>query len=314
MDLIGIVSFIGGLVLLVVGAELLVRGASRLAASFGVSPLVVGLTVVAFGTSAPELAVSIGSAVAGDADIAVGNVVGSNIANVLLILGLSAVIIPLIVKSQLVRFDVPIMIGASILLVVLALDGLLGRADGALMFALVITYVIVLIRKSRRETAEVLAEFGAEYSEESPSVPVNLGLVVVGLGMLVLGSDLLVSAAVAVAERLGVSELVIGLTLVAIGTSMPEIATSIMAAIRGERDIAVGNVVGSNIFNILTVLGLTSLVAPDGVAVAQSALDFDLPFMVAVSIACLPIFLTGHPGACRRPSCTCTSRARSNRS
>jgi cation:H+ antiporter len=294
MGLIEVVSFVGGLVLLVAGAELLVRGASRLAAAFGISPLVVGLTVVAFGTSAPELAVSISSAFVGDADIALGNVVGSNIANVLLILGISALIIPLVVKSQLVRFDVPIMIGASVLLLVLGLDGAIGRLDGVLLFALVVTYVVVLIRKSRRETSEVVAEFEQEYSDTSPSTPVNLGLVVAGLGMLVVGSNLLVGAAVTVAERLGVSELVIGLTLVAIGTSLPEVATSIMAAIRGERDIAVGNVVGSNIFNILSVLGLSSIVAPDGIPVAQSALDFDIPFMLAVAIACLPIFLTGH--------------------
>jgi cation:H+ antiporter len=294
MGLMEIVFFVGGLVLLVGGAELLVKGASRLAAAFGISPLVVGLTVVAFGTSAPELAVSISSAYAGDADIAIGNVVGSNIANVLLILGISAVIVPLIVKSQLVRFDVPVMIGASFLLLALGLDGAISRIDGVLFFTLVVTYVVVLIRKSRRETAEVMAEFEAEYSDTSPSTPVNLGLVVAGLGMLVVGSNLLVDAAVTVAERLGVSELVIGLTLVAIGTSLPEVATSIMAAIRGERDIAVGNVVGSNIFNILTVLGLSSIVAPDGIPVARSAIDFDIPFMIAVAIACLPIFLTGH--------------------
>lgn len=289
-----ILSFVAGLVLLVAGAELLVRGASRLAAAFGVTPLVIGLTVVAFGTSAPELAVSVSSAFAGDADIAIGNVVGSNIANVLLILGISAVIIPLVVKSQLVRFDVPVMIGASFLLLALGLDGSIGRLDGVVLFALVLTYVVVLIRKSRRETAEVVAEFEEEYAAGPTSVPLNVGLVALGLGMLVLGSNLLVDAAVTVAERLGVSELVIGLTLVAVGTSVPELATSIMAAIKGERDIAVGNVVGSNIFNILTVLGLSSLVAPNGIPVARGALDFDIPFMVAVAVACLPIFLTGH--------------------
>lgn len=289
-----ILSFVAGLVLLVAGAELLVRGASRLAAAFGVTPLVIGLTVVAFGTSTPELAVSVSSAFAGDADIALGNVVGSNIANVLLILGISALIVPLVVKSQLVRFDVPVMIGASLLLLVVGLDGAIGRAEGAFLFALVLAYVVVLIRKSRRETADVVAEFEEEYSDGQTPIPLNVGLVVVGLGMLVFGSNLLVDAAVSVAERLGVSELVIGLTLVAVGTSLPEIATSIMAAIKGERDIAVGNVVGSNIFNILTVLGLSSLVAPDGIPVARGALDFDIPFMVAVAVACLPIFLTGH--------------------
>ncbi len=294
MGVIEFLFFFGGLALLVAGAELLVKGASRLAASFGISPLVIGLTVVAFGTSSPELAVSVGSAFGGDADIAIGNVVGSNIFNVLFILGISALIVPLVVKSQLVRFDVPIMIGASVLLFVLGLDGSLGRFDGIVLFGLILVYVVVLIRKSRRETSEATAEFDEEYGPKTTPLPLNLALIAAGLGMLVLGSDLLLQAAVTAAEAFGVSELVIGLTLVAAGTSLPEVATSVMAAIRGEHDIAVGNVVGSNIFNVLAVLGLSSIVAPDGIPVAQSAIDFDIPFMLAVAVACLPIFLTGH--------------------
>lgn len=294
MNGVELLSFVGGLALLLVGAELLVRGASRLAVSFGISPLVVGLTVVAFGTSSPEFAVSIGSSLAGDADIALGNVVGSNIFNVLFILGVAALIVPLLVKSQLVRFDVPVMIGASGLVVILGLDGRLGRLDGVVLFGLLVVYVVVLVRKSRRETKAGAADFEAEYSDTRPGPLVNGTLILVGLGMLVVGSDLLLTAAVAFAEQLGLSELVIGLTLVAAGTSLPEVATSVLAAIRGERDIAVGNVVGSNVFNLLGVLGAGAAMAPDGIRVAADAMAFDLPVMTAVAIACLPIFLTGH--------------------
>lgn len=278
------------------GAELLVRGSSRLATSFGISPLVVGLTVVAFGTSSPELAVSVMSAFKGQADLALGNVVGSNIFNVLFILGISAVIVPLIVAQQLVRFDVPVMIGVSILVVALGFDGKIGRIDGAILFAGAIAYTAFLIRQSRKESSEeVKSEYDAEFGGKgASSLPKNLALIVLGLVGLVLGSKWLVSSAVSIAQALGVSELVIGLTIVAAGTSMPEVATSIMAAIKGERDIAVGNVVGSNIFNILCVLGLSSLVAPAGITVSDAALRFDLPVMIAVAVACLPIFFAGY--------------------
>ena len=286
--------FLGGLVLLVGGAELLVRGASRLATALGISPLVVGLTVVALGTSAPELAISVGSVLSGEAALAVGNVVGSNIANVLLILGLTALIAPLVVKSQLVRFDVPVMIGASLLVWALAADGGIDRREGLLLILLLVAYIGVLIRKSRSEQSEVVEEFESALKQPQSSPLVNIGLVIAGLGLLVVGSNLLLEAAVAIAAELGLSELVIGLTLVAAGTSLPEMATSILAAVRGQRDIAVGNAIGSNLFNLLAVLGITSVVAENGVAVAIGALDFDIPFMVAVAIACLPIFLTGH--------------------
>ena len=286
---------LGG-ILLIGGAELLVRGASRLAIAAGISPLVVGLTVVAFGTSSPELAVTVSSAYAGQSDVALGNVVGSNIFNVLFILGVSALITPLVVAQQLVRLDVPLMIGASVLALLLALDGRLGRLDGIVLFAGIIAYTWFLIRQSRRETAAVQREYdeafgGAERKRSSPLV--NVLFIFGGLGLLVLGSQWLVEAAVLAATALGVSELVIGLTVVAAGTSLPEVATSILAAIRGERDIAVGNVVGSNIFNLLAVLGLGSIVAPAGIPVAPGALAFDFPVMIAVAVAALPIFFTG---------------------
>jgi cation:H+ antiporter len=292
-----ILLFFVGLVLLVVGAELLVKGGSSLAVSVGISPLVVGLTVVAFGTSAPEMAVSVGSAIDGKADLALGNVVGSNVFNILFILGLCALLAPLVVQSQLVRIDVPIMIFVSVLVFVLALDDTLGRIDGAILFGGIIAYTVFLIRKSRSETKAVQDEFAEEYGEDvDPPRPmiVNIGLLLAGLVMLVGGSQLLLQAAVDFAESLGVSELVIGLTLVAMGTSLPEVATSVMATIRGERDIAIGNVVGSNLFNLLGALGLTALVAPDGIPVSASSQTFDLPVMIAVAVACLPIFFSGY--------------------
>lgn len=294
--------FVLGLAALILGAELLVRGASRLALTLGISPLVVGLTVVAFGTSSPELAISVQSAWSGQVDIALGNVVGSNIFNVLLILGLSALITPLVVHQQLIRREVPLMIAVSLLLWGMAADGGIARWEGILLVLGLIAYIIYAIRASRRESAEIVEEYAeALHAPEciSPGAwdrhwSVQLALIVGGLVLLVLGSNWLVEAAVAIARALGVSELVIGLTLIAAGTSLPEVATSIMAAIRGERDIAVGNVVGSNLFNILGVLGVSATVAPASLTVSPALLAFDLPVMVAVAVACLPIFFTGN--------------------
>lgn len=295
MDTMVLLLFALGLVLLIVGAEALVKGSSRLAAALGISPLVIGLTVVAYGTSSPELAVSVQAGLADQADLALGNVVGSNIFNVLFILGIAAMITPLVVSQQLVRLDVPLMIAVSLLLLLLALDGNLSRFDGLLFFSINIVYVVWAIRQSRKENQQVKEEYEKEYGATGRSSKwwVNLALIVAGLGMLVLGSHWLVEGAVAVAQALGLSELIIGLTIIAAGTSLPEVATSIIASIRGERDIAVGNVVGSNIFNILTVLGLTSLVTPNGVTVSPAALRFDIPVMIAVALACLPVFFTG---------------------
>jgi cation:H+ antiporter len=291
---------IAGLVLLVAGAEVLVRGAAKLAAQFGISPLVIGLTVVAFGTSAPETAVSVQAAFNGSGDIAIGNVLGSNIANVLLILGMTALVAPLVVSRQLIRLDVPIMIGASLVTFGLAWDGELSRIDGALLFTAVVVYTLFLVISSRRESKAAGAddEFAKEFGLDEPAKPhaalINAGLVIAGLVLLVVGSNFLVEGAVALARALGLSELVIGLTVIAIGTSLPELATSIMAAFRGERDIAVGNIVGSNLFNLLCVLGLASLVSPQAISVSPNALAFDFPVMIAVAVACLPIFFAGY--------------------
>jgi cation:H+ antiporter len=293
-----ILMLIAGLVLLVVGAEALVRGASKIAAAVGISPLVIGLTVVAFGTSAPELAVGAQAALDGSGDIALGNVIGSNIFNILVIIGLSAAIIPLVVHQQLVRWEVPLVIGLSVLVLLMGLDGKLGRIEGALLFLGLIAYIVFQIWQGRSESEEVQQEYAQEYGDGRGKTigqwALNVVLLVAGLGMLVLGADWLVESASAIARSLGISELVIGLTIVAAGTSAPELATSAMAAVRGERDIAVGNAVGSNVFNILGVLGLTAVLAPNGIAVPESALRFDIPVMIAVAAAALPIFFTGY--------------------
>lgn len=278
-----------GLVILTGGAEALVRGASRIAARLGIPSLIIGLTVVAFGTSAPEFAVSMSSAFSGQGDIALGNVVGSNIFNVLLILGLSALIVPLAIASQLIRIDVPLMIGASVLVFLFALDGTMGRADGAILFTGLLLYIGFQIRQGRRERQNGDASEGRLAGRWW----LNALLVAAGLALLVVGARVLVASAVAIAQSLGVSELLIGLTIVAAGTSLPEVATSVVASLRGERDIAVGNVVGSNVFNLLGVLGLSAVVAPGGIPIAPPALHFDLPVMIAVALACLPIFVAG---------------------
>jgi cation:H+ antiporter len=297
MDWLTIVLFFVGLGLLVLGADWLVKGASRVAAAAGVSSLVIGLTVVAFGTSAPEMAVSVQAAWSGQNDLAIANVVGSNIFNVLFIIGASALIVPLVVAQQLVRRDVPIMIAISTVLWLIGRDGQLTRIDGALLFLGLVAYTVWIIRVSRRESKAVVAEYEGEYGGEAQkSHPMwqSIALVVVGLALLVLGSDWLVKGAISFAKWMGISDVVVGLTIVAAGTSLPEVATSLTAAIKGERDIAVGNVVGSNIFNIMGVLGLSGVVSPAGLTVLDSMAGFDMPVMIAVAVACLPFFAPGH--------------------
>lgn len=302
---IAVLAIIAGLGVLVLGGEWLVRGASALAARFHIPPLIIGLTVVAFGTSAPELGVSLQAAYAGAADVAVGNIVGSNIFNVLFILGASAMISPLVVSSQLVRFDVPLMIAVSVLSWALARDGVISRLDGAILFAVLVGYILICIRFAGRESKAVREEFAAQYPSDDDVTdtgevvyaggPVwrSLLLIVVGLALLGLGSKWLVDGAVNIATWWGVSQLVIGLTIVAAGTSLPEVVTSIVATVRGQRDIAVGNVVGSNIFNLSCVLGLSGIVARGGVPVSPTAVSFDIPVMILVAALCLPIFFTG---------------------
>lgn len=290
--------FLAGVVLLVIGAEFLVRGASKLASALGISPIVIGLTVVALGTGSPELAVVVQASWSGQGDMALGNVIGSNICNILFILGVSAMVAPLFVTQRLVRWDVPLMVFLSVLVWLMGFDGSIDRLDGAILVGGAAAYIGFAIWQSRREGLRVRREYQAEFGEPPQPGPRRLWLqvvlIVLGLGALTLGSYWLIDGAVAIAEVLGVSELIIGLTVVALGTSLPEAATSVMASLRNERDIAVGNVVGSNILNILAILGLAALIAPSGIPVPKAALNFDIPVMTAVAIVCLPIFFIGN--------------------
>ena len=266
--------FAAGLVLLVLGGDWLVRGAVGLAERFRVPPLVIGLTIVGFGTSAPELLVSLKAALSGRGGIAIGNVVGSNIANILLILGIAALIGPIVARMADLRRDLAWMLGSSALLVPLFWNGNLGRIEGAVLVVGILVYLAMCLRSA-----------GDEPAVEPAVMPVwkALGLVVVGLAALVGGAQLLVDSATVIARTFGVSEAVIGLTIVAVGTSLPEFATTITAAIKGQRDIALGNVIGSNIFNVLSILGITALIAP--IPVEGRFLAIDVPFMLAVSLA-----------------------------
>jgi cation:H+ antiporter len=282
--------FLAGLLLLTGGGHALVTGASALAGRLGLSSLVIGLTVVAWGTSAPELAVSLRAALRGQGEMALGNVVGSNIINILGVLGVSALLTPLVVSRRLVRQDVPVLVGLSAAVWALGATGRIGRLDGAILFALGVLYTVLTVRASRREQRRAEAR---RPSSSMGTLPAGF-LVAGGVASLVLGAHWLVEAGSAFGRALGVGELVIGLTVVAVGTSLPEAAASVVAAWRGERDMAVGNAVGSNIFNIVNVLGLTALASPGGVPVPDAALNFDLPVMIAVAAACLPIFFSGH--------------------
>ncbi|MBN1585794.1 MAG: calcium/sodium antiporter [Candidatus Omnitrophica bacterium] len=296
MSVLALLLFIAGLVLLVGGAEVLVRGSVRLAALVGMSSLVIGLTVVAYGTSLPELAVSVQSGLAGRADVGLGNAVGSNIMNILLVLGLSAVVAAMPVSKRLYQFDLPAMAGSFVLVWVLSLDGALGMWDGVILVAGGLLYTGCRVSLGRRDDA-LAQELDEEYSETGgkPVRPVffYVGMVLCGLVLIVVGADWLVDGAVSMARALGLSELVIGLTVVAVGTSLPELATSVVASVHGHRDLAVGNIVGSCFFNIAFVLGIAGWVVPGGLAVSSIALRVDIPVMILVGFICFPIFRSG---------------------
>jgi len=284
--------FVAGLILLLVGGEWLVRGASRLALALGIPRVVIGLSLVAFGTSAPELAVSVLSSYKGQSGIAVGNVVGSNIVNVLLILGLSAVAAPLAVSQRIIRIEVPLMIATALLFFVIGYDGRLARGDGLILLAILLTYLLWMARTARKDPV-IEQELSAVHNgacEGAWGYPRLAASVIAGLAGLVVGSNWLIEGAIALARMMGVSELLIALTIVAAGTSLPELVTSVIASLRGERDIAVGNVVGSNLFNILAVLGFSTVASPNGLEVAPAVVHFDAPVMIAASLACFPIF------------------------
>jgi len=280
----------GGLIFLFIGAEGLIRGSSALALKIGITPLVVGLTVVAFGTSTPELVVSLKAALIGNSSISLGNIVGSNIANIALILGISAIIRPLDVHANIIRREIPIMIGISILLVLLLIDGELGLVDGIIFVLGIVIYTIVNITMARKEkNAEVEKEF-KEGLKTGLGVPISIIMIVGGLGLMILGANLFVNSSIAVAKAIGVSDAIIGLTIVAIGTSLPELITSVVAAYKNESDIAIGNVVGSNIFNILGILGITALI----ISVSSSGINYiDFGAMLFAALILLPLSKTG---------------------
>ena len=279
-------SLAGGLLLLVAAASVLVRGAAALALRLGLTPLVVGLTVVAFGTSAPELVVSVQAALAGAGGIAVGNVVGSNIANVGLVLGVAVLLRPLAADPSLFRRDLPVLLVVTALAAALLADGQLGRVEGGVLAAGLVAYLVWSVRAARREQASV------DLPVAEPSGPGwrDVAFVVAGLVGLVVGADLFVGGATNLAEAFGVSNAVIGLTVVAIGTSLPELATTVVAALRGEGDLAVGNVVGSNLFNLLGILGIASLVRPLAAPGLQLA---DVAVMGGLAVALVAMLWTG---------------------
>ena len=279
-----------GLVALFIGAEGLIRGSSALALKIGITPLVVGLTVVAFGTSTPELVVSLKAALIGNSSISLGNVVGSNIANIALILGISAIIRPLDVHANIIRREIPIMIGISILLVLLLIDGELGLVDGIIFVLGIVIYTIVNITMARKEkNAEVEKEF-KEGLKTGLGVPISIVMIVGGLGLMILGANLFVTSSISIAKVIGVSDAIIGLTIVAVGTSLPELITSVVAAYKNESDIAIGNVVGSNIFNILGILGITALI----ISVSSSGINYiDFGAMLFAALILLPLSKTG---------------------
>lgn len=281
-----VVLLVVGLLLLYVGAELLVKGAVSAAFRLGISPLAIGLTVVAYGTSAPEMAVSVQSALTGSGDIAVANVVGSNSFNIALILGLTALICPIRITEKVIRFDIPIMIGASAAALFFLMDGHLSRPEGMLFFAGIVGYTVWTFGRARNEPAEVMAQ---EIEETLPpktgSMVRAILFIVLGLVLLVAGSRAMVAGAINVARAFGISEAVIGLTIVSAGTSLPELSTSMIAAIRRQPDISVGNIVGSNIFNILAILGASSMLAPIS---APGLSGVDLGMMLTMAVVSLP--------------------------
>jgi cation:H+ antiporter len=290
--------FVGGLVLVLVAANVLVRGASKLARLAGVSSLVVGLTVVAFGSSAPEIAASLVAAWRDQGAMAVGNVVGSNIFNILAVLGITALVRPMPVAGSLVRFDVPVMVGTAAAVLLIGWNGSISRIEGVALLAALATYLWLTLRHARNKEAADPDAPPEETEDErrqrqGMTLFVSLALVVAGLAGIVLGSRWMVTGAVDIARYFGLSELIIGLTIIAAGTGMPELATSAVAAWKGEQGMAVGNLIGSNIFNVLGVLGAVGVFSPNAIPVPDVALHFDIPVMIAVTVVLVPIFYAG---------------------
>ncbi|WP_218016586.1 calcium/sodium antiporter [Hydrogenophaga pseudoflava] len=293
--------FLGGLVVVVLGAEMLLRGATRIATLLRISPIVIGLTVVSVGTSAPELAVGLTAAHEGKGPLAVGNIAGTNIVNILLILGLSAAIRPLPTRSLSVRLDVPVMIATAVAVLVMAMDGVLTRAEGLGLLLAAVVYTVALVQLSRQEAPDTRLAFRDALAAQAPprvNLPTgaaawawNGALLLAGMALAVLGAELLVAGAVELAKAYGVSDAFIGLSIVAIGTSAPELVTTMISTLRNDRDVAIGNLIGSSIYNVLVILGLTMVAAPtSGVDVSAEVLWIDLPLAALVAIVCLPVF------------------------
>jgi len=297
---IAFVLFITGLGLLVAGAELVVRGSSRIATLLKVSPLVIGLTIVSVGTSTPELAVGVVAGLQGKGGLAVGNIAGTNVLNLLFILGLSALLRPLPLRLEIFKLELPVIVMAATLMTLLAWDGVLSRADGFLMFAVGLAYTATLIVLTRRASRRAKTEFQEDYGADAmSSLPAWRGrtwyfvLLVFGIGLTVLGAECLVRGAVSIATLLGASPTFIGLTIVAIGTSAPELVTTILSTIKDDRDVAIGNLLGSSIYNILIILSIPCIITPGGLPVERQLLWFDIPLMAGVALGAIPVFMTG---------------------
>jgi cation:H+ antiporter len=291
------IIFIAGLIILTLGSELILRGSSRIAALLGIRPIIIGLTVISVGTSLPELAVGITAVHEGNSGLAIGNIAGTNIVNISLILGLSASIRALKLQMRIIKVDVIMMIITSVLLFVMALNGVLTKLEGVIMVVLAIVYFIYIIQYSRKERYEVQKEYAEEYAvtnlvENRSRLTwiLNSIILLAGMALTVLGAEFLVSGASSIARSLGVSDAIIGLTIVAIGTSAPELVTTLVATFKDDRDVAVGNLIGSSITNVLVILGLTCIASSDDIQVSAGLLWFDLPLAALVAIVCYPVF------------------------
>jgi len=310
MDMIGSIIFIAGLITLLIGAEMVLRGASKFAVIMGVKPLIIGLTIVSIGTSAPELAVGITASLQGSGSLAVANIAGTNLVNILFILGLSALIQPLPLQLQTLKLDLPMIVVAAILMTVLAWDGTLSRLDGVLMLGVAVLYTLAVVRFSKNESQAVAKQFedmcgidaketcnidAAASKQRIMKTKMKYALILaIGIVITVIGANWLVDGAIGIARSLNVSEVIIGLTIVAIGTSSPELVTTIISTIRNDRDVAVGNLLGSSIYNILVILSLTCMVSPGGLPVERQLLWLDIPLMLGVALICVPVFLSGN--------------------
>lgn len=310
MDMIGSIIFIAGLITLLIGAEMVLRGASKFAVIMGVKPLIIGLTIVSIGTSAPELAVGITASLQGSGSLAVANIAGTNLVNILFILGLSALIQPLPLQLQTLKLDIPMIVVAAILMTVLAWDGTLSRLDGVLMLGVAVLYTLAVVRFSKNESQAVAKQFedmcgidaeeacnidAAASKQRIMNTKMKYALILaIGIVITVIGANWLVNGAIGIARSLNVSEVIIGLTIVAIGTSSPELVTTIISTIRNDRDVAVGNLLGSSIYNILVILSLICMVSPGGLPVERQLLWLDIPLMLGVALICIPVFLSGN--------------------